>query len=114
MSLVNTSCKVASDLHHFLKSEERAAARDAGIASTADLMLDDRRDKLAEGFTEALYALDQDDEAVAEFHALVGKQVLCAAFERDPNFSLRYPKLARFALKWIDTAAEAELMRDAA
>ncbi|WP_137010117.1 hypothetical protein [Aquitalea aquatilis] len=114
MSLSKISCAVTHDLHHYLKAEERADNRASGIACTADLMLDDRRDELAEGFTEALYGPGTPAEAVAEFHAFVGKEVLCGAFERDPAFCRRYPALAEFARQWIDTAAEAQMQKEAA
>jgi hypothetical protein len=114
MSLTNTSCKVASDLHHCLKAEGRAAKRADGVASKADLMLDERRAELAEGFTEALYGYGTPKEVEAEFYALIGREVLAAAFENEAIFCRRYPELAKFARKWIDTAAEAEAMKDAA
>lgn len=114
--MLTTACPVMGDLARHLVAESRQETLILAIEAEADLMLDDeqRRSELADGFAESLYGVGATDEALAEFHAAVGKLILRAAFDRDPLMNALYPNLTKAAREWIDHAAEAKLKQEAA
>jgi len=115
MSLSMFPCPVMGDLARHLSREDRDESLILAIEAEADLLLDDEkhRAELAGGFVESLH--DTGSEALLdEFHAFVVKQLLRAAFDRDPMMAALYPHLAQAAREWIDHAAEAQLKKETA
>lgn len=113
--MLTTACPVMGDLARHLNRQDRDERLLLAIENEADLMLDDEQHRagMAEAFVVSLYE-GTEEVFLAEFHALVGKQILRAAFDRDPGMGALYPNLASAAREWIDGAAEAQLKKEAA
>ena len=110
--MLTTSCPVMGDLARHMRDQDRDESLILAIENEADLMLDNekRRDQLAAGFIESLH--DAGSEALLdEFHTFVGKQLLRAAFDRDPTVNTLYPNLARAARELAELIAEVHVKK---
>jgi hypothetical protein len=110
--MLTTSCPVMGDLARYMRQQDRDESLVLAIENEADLMLDDekRRAQLAAGFVESLN--DTGSKALLdEFHAFVGKQLLRAAFDRDPTVNALYPNLARAARELAELIAEVHVKK---
>lgn len=110
--MLTTACPVMSDLLRHLATQDRDERLVLAIENEADLMLSDekRRAKLAGGFVESLH--DTGSEALLdEFHAFVGRQLLRAAFDRDPLITTLYPNLANAARELAGLIAEVHVKK---
>lgn len=115
MNTAMTPCPVVASLGQYLAAQGRDECLILAIEAEADLLLEDekRRAQLADSFVESLH--DAGSEALlVEYHAFVGKELLRAAFDRDPAVSALYPNLAKAAREWVDLVAEVQVKKEAA